>query len=65
MSELPATDPCSRESLLLAARRTYGEARAEELRSSLERTARACAALRDAVDRGTEPALAPSQARER
>lgn len=65
MNALDPADPCSPESLLTAARRSYGEARAEELRQSLERTAHACAALRGALDPRTEPALAPAQERER
>lgn len=65
MSALVATDPCSLESLHDAARRAYGEARAAQLQPSLERTAAACAALRDALDPRTEPALAPAQERER
>ncbi len=64
MNERAAQDPCSLESLLAVARRSYGEARTAELRQSLERTAHACAALRDALDPQTEPAIAPSQERE-
>ncbi len=65
MSELAAQDPCSLQSLLSAARRTYGEARAAELRQSLHRTAHACAALRGALDPHMEPAIAPARERER
>ncbi|HZQ36277.1 MAG TPA: hypothetical protein VFD32_10110 [Dehalococcoidia bacterium] len=65
MKELEPADPCSLDSLVAAARRTYGEARTEELRSSLQRAAHACAALRDAIDPRREPAIAPVQERER
>ena len=65
MSELADTDPCSLEALLVAARRSYGEQRTAELRSQLERTAHACAALRRALDPRTEPAVMPLPERQR
>ncbi|HLZ71267.1 MAG TPA: hypothetical protein VKV26_15300 [Dehalococcoidia bacterium] len=56
MNELPAADRASLPSLLAAARAAYGQARAVALRPSVERTARACAALRGyALDPGVEP----------